>query len=185
MEPLTDLVPGQATLKGDLATEKQSSKSAPKVTKVGGTARVAEFRELFTFAASKEAVDLRAEALNQLQALKSDPLLLRSFDQQSLVLKGIELLEKDECPLCDSPRDMDELLAHFENKLTKAKTAGELVSKLESALRPLTDNLAAIAGATAGIIKLCGAVEPKIEPEFVRGLRAGIYPTPRYFKESL
>ena len=108
---------------------------------------------------------MRTEALNQLQTLKSDPLLTRSFYQQSLVLKGIELLEKDECPLCDNPRDMRELLAHFEDKLTKAKAASDLVSKLESALRPLAWNLAALVSSTAALIKLCSMIDRPIEPE--------------------
>jgi hypothetical protein len=165
MEPLTDLVPGQTTLKGDLTTEKQPAKPGSKVSKAAGAAQIADFARLITFPATAEAARLRTEALNQLQTLKSDPLLLRSFHQQSLVLKGMELLEKDECPLCDNPRDIRELLAHFEDKLTKANAASELVSKLESALRPLAGNLAALASSTAALIKLCSMIDPRIEPE--------------------
>ena len=106
---------------------------------------------------------MRAEALSQLESLKSDAHLLQSFRQKSLVSQGIQLLEEDECPLCNNPRDMNELLAHFQNKLTKAEAATELVSKLEKVLRPLARNFGAVARSAAALKTLCDSASPKIE----------------------
>jgi energy-coupling factor transporter ATP-binding protein EcfA2 len=66
-------------------------------------------------------------------SVKADTELLKALSRVELTKLGLRLLDDTgECPLCDTPWDVDELQSHLETKLLSAKEAAETKSKIMS-----------------------------------------------------
>jgi recombinational DNA repair ATPase RecF len=64
--------------------------------------------------------------LDDIAAIEADPSLLQLVQRESFIQTGLEYLETQFCPLCDSEwADVDSLRVHLEEKLALSATAGE------------------------------------------------------------
>ncbi len=115
-----------------------------------GIVRATAIRDLAAFRELAVASDF-AEAAGTIESLLSqldhDPQLNQSLRSQELYKLGLDLVEDDACPLCDSPRPLLELREHFENKLKQseraAKIAEELAAAIETVIRAGQSQLSA------------------------------------------
>lgn len=82
-----------------------------------------EFPEL-----AKEVV---AAIIAGLEKLEADPGLLAALKKRSFIVKGLDLVEGPECPLCDTPwQDEEHLRDHLRAKLAKSEEAHKLQETL-------------------------------------------------------
>lgn len=61
------------------------------------------------------------EVKNELVALNKDPLIMASVKRETLYTTGLELIENEACPFCDTPWNLDELKKHVQSKVDHLK----------------------------------------------------------------
>jgi hypothetical protein len=102
-----------------------------------------------------------------LKGLQKAPESLQSFRRQVLLQQGLELLDDDSCPLCDTAWNMSELQVHLEQKLEAAKKAAETLASLQNAVQPILDNYEEIQLAATKLIQICNLAEPKLKSALI------------------
>ena len=104
-------------------------------------------------------VELAATALN---ALKEDERALVLASQHGFIKTGLEFVNEDVCPLCDTPWDAEELRAHLKKKLLGADGVGVHLETIQSAFgilaRILDDCMSSMqkAAGYGGFLKTAG-----------------------------
>ena len=99
--------------------------------------------------------------LKDYAALEADPTLLDLIKRQPFVRDGLELIDGPECPLCDSPWDVQALKAHLNEKLKKSASAQERRDRIISAGLALSKVAVRLRDQFAFIPKL-----PETDPAF-------------------
>ncbi len=110
-----------------------------------------------------ELAKLRQGAIAALQKLQESPEGLRDLKRQILITQGLDLLDGELCPLCDTPWDEAELRDHLKEKLEKAKQAEGQLDALKASVAPFVRALKEREERNARIILYCNALEPKVE----------------------
>jgi len=122
----------------------------------------------------EETAAKRADALEDIGSILEDAAALRFIRQQALVKAGMELVDEDSCPLCDTPWDRESLLKRLAEKLDSAREAGELISKLNANLNHIIGELDAHAGLMTRIIADAAKLAAAPETQTLSGYKAGI-----------
>jgi hypothetical protein len=157
---LTDLTPEISLKEGVVSDSKQASVPA-RLSKASALGEVATYNEHANkFTALKNACD---DALSLLAALTADPAVLKGFRQKILIEQGLELLDEEACPLCDTPWNLVDLKAHLADKVAKASAATDILRKLGKAVAPIAAALESLLFAADKVVKACGQADPKID----------------------
>ncbi|MFG0252403.1 MAG: AAA family ATPase [Phycisphaerales bacterium JB038] len=88
--------------------------------------------------------DAIAQVLAAIASLESRPGLHSALRQRSLVEAGLAITDGDACPLCDTPWELDALVAHLQKKLETSKEAEALERQLMTAAQQLRENAATL-----------------------------------------
>ena len=98
-----------------------------------------------------------AAILADIARLEADPTLLAALQRETFLEKGLELIDKPMCPLCDTPWDDEEhLRSHIRAKLQKSSEARKLQ-------KSLLQNAAAMGRAIIGLSGLLVAAQKVAE----------------------
>ena len=162
LSPITELKPG-VSLKEGVVPAAGEAPPKGRVIKANALADIGELHKELTVADAEEMAGNRSSALAILKQLSGDADALSNFRKQVLIEQGLELLESDACPLCDTAWDMGELRAHLGQKLAKAAVAAEQLKKLETSLQPLTNNIQTFCRKTDALVGMCNLLEPAID----------------------
>lgn len=104
----------------------------------------------------------KSEALaiiGDLSTLESDPSLLAALKHRNFVEEGLKLIEKAECPLCNSPwPDIEHLKHHLEDKLAKSTEAKKLQDNLVKNGGVIAQKIIAFTGLLTPALKLAQAI---------------------------
>jgi recombinational DNA repair ATPase RecF len=114
-------------------------------------------------AGSSELGKLEAEKIvSDLIRLEQDPTLLAALQQRDFVERGLSLVEKAECPLCDSPwPDIQHLKQHLQAKLDKSAEAKTLQDRLLKNAGLIGPKLLQFAAMLPPIAKVAEVLEEK------------------------
>jgi hypothetical protein len=82
-----------------------------------------------------------------------------------LVEQGLELIDDEVCPLCDTTWDIAALTAHLKEKLNKASAATTLLEAYVKEVQPVVSYLEAVVYCGQKIVLACSNTEPKISTE--------------------
>jgi len=108
----------------------------------GHVVRLTALRDLQAFREATSSPELAraSQAIVQtLRVLDLDPKLNLKLRSHKLFELGLELAEEDSCPLCESPRSLEELRAHFTKKLEQSKRAGQIAKAIAESANELRD----------------------------------------------
>lgn len=158
LAPITDLAPPSA-LKEGVTTEVGKEPIKPTLSKLAAQT------DLATYGQCSAAADpaLPAKAVAALGKLTSDPALLKAVKQLALVEQGLELLDEDACPLCDTEWEIGKLVSHLKDKVAKASAATAIFEELSAAVEPVLGYLQNAGAAASKIVEWCGKADPEIE----------------------
>lgn len=78
-----------------------------------------------------------AEVTADLTALGEDPAVVTSVQRETLYATGIELMEAEACPFCDTPWNLEELKKHVQAKIDHLKEVSRKRKAVESKIAPL------------------------------------------------
>ena len=78
-----------------------------------------------------------AEVTADLTALGEDPAVVASVQRETLYATGMELMEAEACPFCDTPWNLEELKKHVQVKIDHLKEVSRKRKAVESKIAPL------------------------------------------------
>ena len=94
--------------------------------------------------------------------LDGDATLLKALQQRDFVEKGLGLVDKAQCPLCDNPwPDIDHLKAHLQAKLDKSAEAKKLQDGLTRNADLIGTKLTTFVGLLPAVAKIAETLEEK------------------------
>jgi len=162
LEPLADLTPS-TSIKEGVAASTAASQAKVRLSKAGTTTELNSYQSCVAALGNAAFAESRQKASDVLAKLSSDTAMLRAFRQKVLIEQGLELIDNDACPLCDTPWNMAELQAHLQEKVANASAATNLLSEFGKAATPLIESLEDFIAAAKKIVEACGRADPKID----------------------
>ena len=137
----------------------QKSVEAP-VKKAKATTDIEQVNQIAISGENESTAAKRKAALEDIEVLIADAASVRHLKHESLIRAGIDLVENNSCPLCDTEWQREELLRHLETKLQSAKQANELFSRLTSNLNDIIGELEAYVDLLLRILGWSAKLEP-------------------------
>lgn len=107
------------------------------IPKVQATADIQAAREALSEIASTTTMERVAEVTNDLTALANDPAVTASVTREAFYATGMEIVEDDACPFCDTYWNLDELKKHVQVKIDHLKDVSRKRAEAEKKIAPL------------------------------------------------
>lgn len=164
LDPVTDLAPPNAVKQGVTADASQGPGKV-RLSKVAAQNDLTSYHERIEAASDPPLAAAKAKALAALGKLTSNLALLKAVKQKALVEQGLELLDEEACPLCDTAWDIAELTAHLKQKVEKASAATAVLDELAAAAAPILDYLGNLGLAVNKLGEWCAKADPEIEAD--------------------
>lgn len=106
-----------------------------------------------------------ATAKKILEDLKADQNALAAARRHGFIKTGLELVDGDVCPLCDTQWDADKLREHLQEKILGAEEIEKLLGTLSESAAGVLKELRQRVRTTAHAIQICGKLDPPIDSE--------------------
>lgn len=151
---------------------KEGISETPKVTtsainKAKAQSDLASLANLYGETGPAETITQREAALSTIRRLIEDPAAFRSLKQRSLITTGIELVEDDSCPLCDTGWKRDNLLNYLTEKLANAEQVADLVQSLNDNINHIIAARSALISLLGDIVSLCSKLDPPMQSDAI------------------
>jgi hypothetical protein len=150
LPPLADLTES-TSLKDGMATPEPAKPQ--RIPKAQALADIRAAREALVEISSVPTTTRVTEVSADLNALASDPVVAASVKRETFYTTGMDLIEAEACPFCDTPWDVGELKKHIQGKMdhleeiSRKRTATEKkIAPLIAALRKVKDAMNTLVG---------------------------------------
>jgi DNA repair exonuclease SbcCD ATPase subunit len=108
---------------------------------------------------AKQDDDTASELTSKADFLMERPELRTALRQRSLVESGLQLADEPACPLCDTPWELDALIAHLRKKLEASKEAQVVERELKNSAQELSTKVTALHTVVDAAAKLASLLE--------------------------
>lgn len=108
---------------------------------------------------AKQDDDIVSELTSKIDLLTERPELRAVLRQRSLVDSALPLADHPACPLCDTPWELDALIAHLRKKLEASKEAQVVERELKNAAQRLNTKVTALVTVVDALAKLASLLE--------------------------
>lgn len=115
---LTDLSP-TVSLKDGMSTP--SPTTPQRISKSQALTDIRAVREAFAEITGDVITKCVDDLRNSLVSISSDPMIVSSMKREALFSTGLDLIDEEICPLCDTPWDLKELKSHIQAKIKHLK----------------------------------------------------------------
>ena len=150
LPPLADLT-DSTSLKDGMATPEPAKPQC--IPKAQAIADIRAAREALAEISSVPTTTRVTEVAADLNALASDPAVAASVKRETFYTTGMDLLEAEACPFCDTPWDLGELKTHIKAKIDHLE---EISSKRTAVEKKITPLVAAVRKVQASLNTLIG-----------------------------
>jgi recombinational DNA repair ATPase RecF len=161
LEPLTELAK-DTSLKTGVALPDAATHGRPLIPKKQVLKDAERLNELLSGLEPTEVKTSRTNVAAILQTLLDSPMLLRNLKRQTFLTTGIELIEDEACPFCDTEWDSQALKSHVDKKLAEAKEATALKTKLEKSAMPLSKGLLELESLLNAVVNYGAQLSPPV-----------------------
>jgi hypothetical protein len=162
LEPLQQLL-ADSSLKAGLAAAPTDQKSIQRIPKKQALAELAELSAKLTSSEPANIAKGREQISEILGSLLNSPSLLRSLHRQDFLRTGLELIDGDSCPFCDTAWIVDQLRQHVLQSLDEAEQAAALRTQMEKAAAPIAGSLRQIEILTTVVSGYARQLKPPID----------------------
>ncbi len=136
---ITELTPSTSLKDGMIAAG--GGKSTGKLVKSEAVADLAQLRAVLAECSSTETKEQSAAALELLNSLAANETLLRNMTKETFLRTGLEFIDDNACPFCDSEWDPEHLRAHVKEKLDRLSEIAKQRTEAEAKVRPMINIL--------------------------------------------
>lgn len=140
LEPLPQLL-ADTSIKVGVTIVAKEQRPRQKIAKKQALVDLVALSELLRAPETEMVSKSRIQIASIIQKLLESPLLLQSLRRQDFLESGLDLIDANSCPFCDTEWKVDELRRHVEDSLAKASQATALKSETEKAATPLNSSL--------------------------------------------
>ena len=151
------------TLKDGMATQPPSKPH--RIPKKQAQADIEVFRETLADITSETTTANIAQLTTDLSELANDPAIAASVKRESFYSTGIELIEAEMCPLCDTPWDLQELKRHIQTKVEHLNALSIKRKAAELKLAPLIAVIQKLKNLINTLISYSVLTKPKVASE--------------------
>jgi recombinational DNA repair ATPase RecF/predicted RNA-binding protein with PIN domain len=137
------------------------------IPKAQALADIEDARQALTGITSAPTAANAAQALEALNTLASDPAMSASVKRESFYIIGMEIIEADACPFCDTEWDLVKLKKHIQTKLDHLKAISDKRKKIEKMIAPLTASIRKAQAAMNTLIGHAAIATPPVVVEDV------------------
>lgn len=161
LELLTELT-AETSLKSGIPSPQGGQKREP-FRKATALSDLKSLQDSIQSEKPNEVVEYIAAAKTTLEGLKADEMALATARRHGFIKTGLELVDENACPLCDTIWNAEELRGHLRNKILTAEEIeqqlGQLGDSVNGILQPLSDRIKLI----KRVIQYCEDIEPSVE----------------------
>ena len=138
-------------------------KPSAVIKKANADADLTKLAELQNDGGSTEIVEKRDSALEVIGNLIEDAEALHMFKQQSLIATGYELVEGDNCPLCDTFWERENLKQYLEGKLNSVRQTKALLTSLNDDVNHAIAARTTFASLLDRLVSVCENLDPIVK----------------------
>lgn len=155
------------SIKDGLSVASATTKAG--LSKLIAAADVKSLDDLLDEFTAKASQDTTIQIVDRLQVLKGGGDFEVGVDKQELLTRALNLLDEDQCPVCDTLWKPGELTNLINAKLKSLE--GILLEKnaIEKLLRPLADQVSTLRKAIADVTRVETSLDPKVDIEELQG----------------
>ncbi len=157
LSPLTDLTEA-TSLKDGMATPEPAKPQ--RIPKAQALADIRAAREALAEIASVPTRTRVAEVAADLNALASDPAVAASVKRETFYTTGMDLIEAEACPFCDTPWDFGELKKHIQAKIDHLEEISRKRTAAETKIAPLIAALRKVQAAMNTLVGYASLTTP-------------------------
>lgn len=125
-------------------------------------------REALTEITNDLTVTRVVEVTDDLNALATDPAIAASVKRENFYIGGLELIEADACPFCDTGWDIGELKKHVQVKIDHLADVSRKRAVIEKKIAPLIVSFQKVKLAMDALISYAQLVTPPVGCDAVR-----------------
>lgn len=145
-----------------------ASAAASAINKAHAQSDLVKLAEICGKDEPSETAAKRTSALTVIRQLIDDADALRTLKRQSLITAGIELVDDDSCPLCDTDWERENLLRYLAEKLDSATQASALLRSLNDDINHVIAERAILASLLNRLVLLCSKLDPAPESSAIK-----------------
>ena len=160
LKPLDKLDAGTAFKEG---VPEDATAAASAIKKTDAQSDLVKLAEQYGKQEPGEAAAKRAAALRMIRQLVADADALRTLKRQSLITAGIELVDDESCPLCDTDWERENLLSYLAGKLESARQASILLRSLNDDINHVIAARAAFTSLLLRLVSFCLRLDPAVQ----------------------
>ena len=169
LSPLTDLTEA-TSLKDGMATPDPAKPQ--RIPKAQALADIRAAREALAEISSVPTTTRVTEVAADLNALASDPAVAASVKRETFYTTGMELIEAEACPFCDTPWDFGELKKHIQAKIGHLEEISRKRTAAEKKIAPLIAALRKVQAAMNTLVDYASLTTPPVACEAARDYSA-------------
>jgi hypothetical protein len=154
------------SLKDGMATP--NAGQPQRIPKAQANADISAAREALADLNSPTTTAASAEVIRELQALAADTEFIMAAQKTKFYAAGIDLVEIDACPFCDSRWDVEKLKHHVKSKLDRLRDLSRKRANAENKIAPMISLLEKARSAVELMLRHAVLVVPAIDTEVAR-----------------
>jgi recombinational DNA repair ATPase RecF len=158
------------SLKEGMAT--QGPAKPQRIPKAQALADIRAAREALAEIAGVPSTTLVADVVADLNALTSDPAVTASVKREAFYTTGIELIESEACPFCDTQWDLGQLKNHVQVKIDHLEEVSRKRKAAEAKIAPLIAILRKVQVAINTSVRYGELATPPVVSEVARDYSA-------------
>jgi hypothetical protein len=151
------------SLKDGMATP-EPTKPQP-IPKAQALADIHAVRGMLSEITSPITIERVASATDELTSLANDPAVIASVTKEGFYATGMQLVEEDSCPFCDTPWNLDELKLHVQAKIIHLKDVSHKRAEAEKKIAPLIAGLRKIKAGIDTLVRFAALAIPPLPME--------------------
>jgi len=133
-----------------------------RIPKAQALADIRAVREALAEISSVTTATRVAEVTADIETLASDPAVSASVKQETFYANGMDLIEAEACPFCDTHWNLDELKRHVQTKIDHLKEVSRKRTAAETKIAPLIAVLRKVQVAIDTLIRYAALATPSV-----------------------
>ena len=135
------------------------------IPKIQALADIQAVKDTLTQFSGQDITNSLADATTYLVQLRDDPVVNAKIGLESFLARGIDLIDTEMCPFCDTRWEMEELRRHIQGKIDNLQDAKKKRETAELRIAPLISAVNKIEFAIKPLISYAGIASPPVDAD--------------------
>jgi hypothetical protein len=143
-----------------------------RIPKVQALADTQAAHEVLAEIAGPPTVTWVAEVTTEINSLAADPAVAAGVARETFYSTGMDIIEGDLCPFCDTPWDLDKLKKHVQAKVGHLKELSRKREAAKAKIAPLVALLHRVQGTMDTLVRYAALASPPVAMQKISAYKA-------------